>query len=211
MTQSMKLYTCTTYSIYYMNSMCTGYVYIFALSQKSCSWITDTKLSQLIKHKQYGHHCRHLCYPHHHHRSLSFSSSLFLLDSFNHSDLLPLRSSRSQVPKAAAGSEHYACLREVIFLLVFLKVMKLSCLHNITTLHNVIFAHSTTNSPTGGIHPPKWVLPHHHERLILFGITATIWFIMHPFVVDHRLWGAAEMPVPSCMLPALGSTVWLPT
>ena len=34
------------------------------------------------------------------------------LDSFNHSDLLPLRSSRSQVSKTAAGSEHCACLRE---------------------------------------------------------------------------------------------------
>ena len=34
------------------------------------------------------------------------------LDSFNHSDLLPLRASRSQVPKAAAGREHCACLRE---------------------------------------------------------------------------------------------------
>ena len=33
------------------------------------------------------------------------------LDSFNQSDLLPLRSSRS-VPKAAARSEHCACLRE---------------------------------------------------------------------------------------------------
>ena len=44
--------------------------------------------------------------------SMSSCKQPTVSDSFNQSALLPPHSSRSLVPKAAAGSEHCACLRE---------------------------------------------------------------------------------------------------